>query len=393
MVAASRAPRSWSTPADVVQKLRRRWDTGELLVKFATGEPFVPFDVPVRGPTSGDVATRFGEVQEWVAQWREVDHHTMRVAMKTIGGRVVGVNEIPDRAWIDSYDRLWSLLRRTSEVRRFTELLRFTESTAPRLVEWMLARPLEVLRHQSIWDRLLATTLWIDSNGARDDMYLRQVDVPGVDTKFIESHRKILAALLDRQLPEHRVNGSAPPSDFAGRYGFLKKPAYIRFRWLGQHEGFTELTVRTEELASMPISAATVFVVENEITYLAFPPVPNSIVVAGGGYALSQTESLTWLSDRDVVYWGDIDTHGFVILDRLRQKFAHVRSMLMDRVTLLAHREQWVTEPTPVNARLEMLRPDEAALYLDLVEDTYGAAVRLEQERISYGAIKRETGL
>lgn len=42
--------------------------------------------------------------------------------------------------------------------------------------------------------------------------------------------------------------------------------------------------------------------------------------------------------------WGDIDTHGFAILDRLRRHFPQVRSMLMDRATLLAHEGQWVTE-------------------------------------------------
>lgn len=65
----------------------------------------------------------------------------------------------------------------------------------------------------------------------------------------------------------------------------------------------------------------------------------------------------------------------------------------MDRTTLLAHREQWITEPTPTNVRLEMLRPDESAMYQDTVEDTYGVAVRLEQERISYGAIMRALGM
>ena len=39
----------------------------------------------------------------------------------------------------------------------------------------------------------------------------------------------------------------------------------------------------------------------------------------------------------DLVYWGDLDTHGFAILNRLRECFPHARSMLMDRATLLAH--------------------------------------------------------
>jgi hypothetical protein len=132
-----------------------------------------------------------------------------------------------------------------------------------------------------------------------------------------------------------------------------------------------------------------VYIIENEITYLAFPPVPDAIALFGGGYAVSAVESLDWLADRQLNYWGDIDTHGFAILDRLRHRVPHTRSLLMDRGTLLAHESQWVREPAPVVARLDHLHPEEADLYRDLVEDTLGETVRLEQERISYAAIER----
>ncbi len=31
----------------------------------------------------------------------------------------------------------------------------------------------------------------------------------------------------------------------------------------------------------------------------------------------------SWLKERDLFYWGDIDTHGFAILDQLRGHFPH----------------------------------------------------------------------
>ena len=98
---------------------------------------------------------------------------------------------------------------------------------------------------------------------------------------------------------------------------------------------------------------------------------------------------LGWLADLDLVYWGDIDTHGFAILNRLRQRFPHARSMLMDRATLLAHRDQWVTEPSPTAAALDRLNRAESALYADLISNAYGPAVRLEQERISFSAVEK----
>ena len=72
------------------------------------------------------------------------------------------------------------------------------------------------------------------------------------------------------------------------------------------------------------------------------------------------------------MYWGDLDTHGFAILNRLRQRFPRARSILMDRDTLLAHQSQWVTEPTPTRAALDRLTPAEQELYADLVDGTFG---------------------
>jgi len=77
----------------------------------------------------------------------------------------------------------------------------------------------------------------------------------------------------------------------------------------------------------------------------------------------------------------------FRILDLLRSRFPDARSMLMDRATLLAHEVHWDTEQSPVNAHLRYLTAEEATLHRDLVEDVFGAAVRLEQEKISYPRI------
>lgn len=62
--------------------------------------------------------------------------------------------------------------------------------------------------------------------------------------------------------------------------------------------------------------------------------------------------------------------------------------MLMDRATLLGHREHWVAEPSPTAAPLDRLDQAESALYADLVANAYGPSVRLEQERISFSAVE-----
>ena len=218
-------------------------------------------------------------------------------------------------------------------------------------------------------------------------MYLRQIDVPGVNTKFIERHKGVLAELLDAQLDPSRV--AAAVSDFAERYGFLRRPGYVRFRVAGRFRGFSELSVRADEFTAPPEGITRAYVLENEITYLSFPVPSAAIVILGGGYAVPVLELLGWLVGLDVVYWGDIDTHGFAILNRLRQHLPHARSMLMDRVTLVGHRDHWVTEPSPAAVNLNRLDRAESALYADLISGSYAPSVRLEQERVSFSAIEK----
>lgn len=87
---------------------------------------------------------------------------------------------------------------------------------------------------------------------------------------------------------------------------------------------------------------------------------------------------------RDRQYWGDLDTHGFRILDQLRAVHPHVVSVLMDQATRLAHREAWGRESAPSRAELARLSRKESALYRALGGDLYGPAVRLEQELIGW---------
>ena len=392
MPAAAAGPRAWSTPADVLGLLRKRWQSGVLLSAFAAGQDWEPLGVPLRGPSAGELAERFGEVQAWAVRWERPDAKLLRLEYKKVGGRAIGANRIPCRAWIDSFGQLWELLGVSRDVRRFAELADATRAACPRLGPWMTAHPMRVLGLRDCWPQLVGTVRWIADCRQRD-MYLRQVDVPGSDTKFIEQHRGILADLLDLQL-DGQLDPAIRRTDFAGRYGFRRKPEYVRFRLPGSAVSpgfgqFSELTVRAAELTAAPPEVTAAYVAENEITYLAFPVPEHAMVIFGGGYAVSALERLSWLAGTRLVYWGDIDTHGFAILNRLRRRFPHASSMLMDRATLLAHRSQWVTEPSPTDAALDLLAPDEASLYRDLADGTLGPSVRLEQERVRFSALEQ----
>jgi hypothetical protein len=379
---------AWTLPADVHRRLRRRWDTGELLTSFAEGTPWSAWSMGIRGPSAADLAADYATVQDWLRAWRAPDADTVRIEYKRLGGRTIGTNSVPGRAWVDSYEQLWTLLGASSEVDWFIDALRAARQGLPGVAEWMLKHPADALAHRQVWTPLLDTVHWIEQNPG--PVYVRQVDVSGVDTKFIDTYKGILTRLLEAQLNAGRIDQTVGASDFAGRFRFLRKPGYVRYRHLDSERpthGFSELTVRIDEFTSAPDCVDVIYVVENETTYLAFPSLRRSMVVFGGGYAATILQSLGWLAGYPLFYWGDIDTHGFTILNRVRQRLPHTRSILMNVKTLLAHERHWVTEATPNIESLNHLTGGEAELYRDLIEGTYGPSVRLEQERIRFSSI------
>jgi hypothetical protein len=114
----------------------------------------------------------------------------------------------------------------------------------------------------------------------------------------------------------------------------------------------------------------------------------DSLIVFGSGYGFSSLASAEWLRHCRIRYWGDLDTHGFAILDQLRAEFPDAESLLMDRGTLLEHRELWTSEGSPTKAELTRLRDDERELYDDLRYDHLAPALRLEQERIRFSWVE-----
>lgn len=372
-------PSRWTTPDRIVAALRRRWDDGSLLRAWVSSEPFPTVEIALRGPGAADLGPHFDAARAWSTSIRRAsqDGRAFTVIEGRIGGRLAGHNDIPVRVVITTYAQAWRVLGSEADATAFADLVTAAEAV-PRAREWALSVPLAALRVAPEWPTVLNAYAWLDTHRG-SPRYLREVDAPGVDTKFIERHRATLAALLG-------VPASA--GAFTRALGFASKPSTVRLKFapeaLGMPAGLTEAVLRTDELRRLDVHIHHALIVENEISYLSAPIPPAGVVLWGRGYDADQPASLDWLRDAEVSYWGDIDTHGFAILNRVRARLPHTRSVLMDRETLLAHEARWGSENSPTDVALPGLDGDEAALYADLVSDRYGRAVRLEQERVDW---------
>ncbi len=371
----------WTNAQDVRARVRRRWDDGSILRALAATSPFPVVDVPLHAPRSSAIGDDIEAVRSWIAALeagsRGGTRYTLRYA--PIGGRLIGRNELPSRAIVESYEQAVALLGVRDQVRAFKTVLSVS-SAEPAVSAWVAANPLRALEVADSWPTLLSAYCWL--RAAHDSSrYLREITAPGVDTKFVERHRQLLAQLLG-------IPSSA--SGFLTALGLRTKPDTLRLRpspSLGVAAGLSDLTARLDELAALNVSTRLALVIENEITFLSVPIPAEGVVLWGKGFEVDRAGSLPWLADADVAYWGDLDTHGFAILNQLRAWLPQTRSLLMDRGTLLAHRDRWVAEASPAVSRLDRLTSDEQALYQDLVTDRLGERVRLEQERIDWNWI------
>jgi hypothetical protein len=384
MTAATRA--AWTTPEDIAAKVRRGWDDGSLLRSYAEGVALPPIDLPIRGPTASQIGDDLGAVRDWIARLEAGRRNDGRYSLvwTTIGGRQIGRNRLPTRAVLSDYEQVWALLGVAADVRRFDEILELV-APHPAVCAWVIAKPRRALELGADWPPLVAAYLWLDRH--RDSgRYLREISAPGVDTKFAERHRPELAGLLG-------VSSTGP--GFLAGLGLRAKPQFVRLRVdasLGLPARLVEVAVRLDDVAGLELAPRTAMVIENEITYLSVDVPAGGVVIWGKGFDVDRVGRLPWLRNADVIYWGDLDTHGFAILDRLRAWLPRTRSVLMDRVTLLRHRDRWGTEDKPTSARLRHLTPDEDELYRDLVVDSLGERVRLEQERIDWSWVEAQLG-
>ncbi len=368
----------WTTPDAIAARVKRRWDDGSLLRAVAEGRPFQPIEIPIRGPKPSEIGDDIGAVRDWVARLDagrcDGTHYALEWA--PVGGRSIGRNDVPVRAFVTAFGQAWALLGVARSVRRFDGILRLTRDR-PAVHSWVIAHPHRALELHEKMPQLIAAHAWLDGN-RHSGRYLREISAPGVDTKFAERHRSVLAAMLG-------VPSTGP--GFLAALGLSSKPELVRIRpapSLGLPRPLTEMALRTAELAQLAVEPRCALVIENEITYLTVPVPDDGIVLWGKGFEVDRVGRLPWLAHADIAYWGDIDTHGFAILNAFRAWLPQTRSVLMDRATLLAHSDRWVTEDAPTTAPLVRLTAEERLLYNDIVEGNMGQQVRLEQERIDW---------
>ncbi len=379
-------------PTEIKQKALKLWSSGRILQANLRQKSLFPWEIKFKKPTSAQQIKQFSEIKQWIAllQSQARDQGGYHLIYKTIQHRQLGEQAIP---WRIVFPQQSDLLIYIGKQTAWDALLKLVQ-IYPALQPWISKKPALFMQYADSWHDLLLVCDYFIQN-PRPNCYLRELEIPQIETKFIEGHRKILVELFDFLLPkeafDQTVTGLAKHG-FERRYGLKYDPPLIRFRFLDPALSpiphVNDISLPLSQLAAWHIPCKTVFISENKINGLSFPAVTESLIIFGLGYGIDCLKEIPWLSACQLYYWGDIDSHGLSILNRLRQYFPQVIALMMDQQTLMEYQTLAIIEPpkSRCQARLTHLNSAEQTLYQQLQHSHQ----RLEQERIPMKYVKEQ---
>jgi hypothetical protein len=144
-------------------------------------------------------------------------------------------------------------------------------------------------------------------------------------------------------------------SNFEKRFNLKYREELIRIRLLDEQMakklffGINDLSIPQSQFLSLNIPCKRVFVFENHTNFsniynfLTLPYLTESIAIFGKGFQIGLLKHAKWLSDKQIIYWGDIDAHGFQILSQIRGYFPQTQSCMMDFDTFNAFKDLAIT--------------------------------------------------
>ena len=377
-------------------KLEKQWQQCMFQKAYLNDEQLFPYHFKIAKLSQQRVMHQYAEFQAWqqslskaLANIAGVDLIQQEVSYSKIGRQLHPVS-------VDFKD-MQALARYLGKWQRWQLLagkIQLTKIQLPVLSEWLLQNPGEVENYLEQWPKLINVCLHMQRH-PQPNVYIRQLNIAGIDSKFIEQHKGILKILLDICLAAKYINQpftKLKEHGFEKRFGFRYDQPLVRMRILDpvladEFGGVSDISMPIEEFMTLDLLLDRVFITENKVNFLVFPALKNALVIFGVGYGVQLLQQSSWLAKCQIHYWGDIDTHGLAILSQFRGYFAHTKAMLTDQQTLLSSREHWGEEPpskTHRGDKLDNLNEAEQQLYQDLKQHRWQKNIRLEQEYISY---------
>lgn len=374
---------------DLLAWLRRKADRGELYQKYLRRESLSDsIQTPVHHISRTISPDNFQELSDWIAEWNRFKRTCPEVTIDTSRKRIanIGVFDLPNRCTLPA-EKAAALIGKTTEACRFAQAVQRTREEVPFLTEWVVEHPkwFTDAKNMAKLPSFLRVGKWMQGRDMQEEELnsLREVLIPGVDTKFLEKNMAKVRS-MHQFLTGERLENRQDFLDAVGIEAYPEDGDFVKIRMPDpacRIGNLSVISVLSSELARLPLHPDAVFLIENKATFYHFPAVQNSIIIFGSGYAATgQMQGIPLLQDARLYYWSDLDRDGFRMLDYLRSRYPKLRSLFMDIEAARAGESSAVPDEGTQKVSLHHLTEPEQEAFDLLSRD----GRRIEQERFPW---------
>ena len=368
------------SPEIIAAQLTRQWHSADRREHFLLDPQAWPRQVTIGSPSASVFTQQTAVVREHIARWRavtvgEVQWHgvTFRSAAEPVS--------LPQH-WLLRSPVEWVQASADAQVQLEFQRLRYLLERIDARFHSLLVRKRALWRDRNDDEVIQAATLALALEpGIAAGRPLRALALAGIDSKFMERHRSLVTALLDIRFDEQASQlGLSSFLDAAdeGEHWLLVAPLSPGLL------PFTQQRVRAREVRDTPLPANRILLIENDRCLHLLPTLPDTIAVLGAGLDLAWL-CADWLRERNLAYWGDMDTWGLRMLAHARVLQPHLTPLLMDQ-SLFERLAGTLAVPEPINAGAVPpgLNDHEQTFYRHLLAQAKG---RIEQEFLPERAV------
>lgn len=362
------------SPEAVAIQLARQWHSADRREHFLLDPKAWPRRVAIGGPSPSVFTQHTAAVREHIARWRAVA--VGEVQWQDIAFRSAAEPVSLPHQWLLGSPEEWAEASGDAQVQLELQRLRYLLERVNPCFHSLLIRQRALWRDRNDDEIVQATALaFALEPGIAAGRPLRALALAGIDSKFMERHRVLVTALLDirfdGQASQIGLNSFLDAAD-EGEHWLLVVPLSPGLL------PFAQQRVRASELRDSPLPASRILLIENDRCLHLLPTLPGTIAVLGSGLDLAWLRA-DWLYERNVGYWGDMDTWGLRMLACARTLQPHLTPLLMNQA-LFERFSGTLAVPEPITAGFmppDGLHDSERTFYRYLLAQAKG---RLEQE-------------
>ena len=386
------------SPEEIKTKAARKYkDFLRYEIDLLFGKPeesFFPLTIRAdTGNVNDDLLQRQKDLQSLIAKSKNKTGSGYALELETVQSRRNGEQTFISRILFETKDDFLSFINENKSYKRFYNAIELVKEShllsTEKICEWSKSHLNDLQSEPEsshYWSDICLCAEWLNKN-QDSKLYIREIPLP-VHTKFIEQNSKLIQSLTEK---------SDSAVSFEDTFGLKTKPCSVRFRSISEKVSLPFSTTNLSE-CQIPIKdfecldkefsdqIKNIFIVENEMVYLTFPKVPNSICIWGHGYTVNSLNNVKWFNSKRIYYFGDLDEHGFDILSSYRRFYPDIQSFCMDRDTWNKYQMFAVEGKKLDGSKVPENLKDAERLFFCILHNS--KKDRIEQERISVEYIK-----